>query len=477
MRTLLLSALLLAAGCEEGGDDTVYGSTDIRVDAGGETDDPDSVGTRMCVDSTGVVYMVWSDDRDGTSDIWLNRSNDAGRNFMTAAVRVNATQGSVSENPDVACTDNGVYVVWEDDRDGELENKNIYFNYSTDGGQTFQEVDTNLDADDEGDTISKGPRIDATGDRVHVVWFDDVNGAYDIFAATSGDGGASFGAPVRVDSDDEGDAYSAWPELVAAPGGYLYVAWEDSRDGDSDIYFSVSTDSGASFTSDLRIDLGDEVGENDSFEPRLAAEDGVVYVVWHDDRNGARDVYTNYSSDNGRSWASDAERVDSDNAGFFDSLYPSVAVQDGAAHIAWMDARNAGFDIYYRQHDGAAFTAEEQRLDTDSRGSANSIYPVIATSPDYIVVAWEDLRNDTSEVGYNDLYYNYSADFGETFRSDDLRLDSWESGTKYTEDLAIAIHRQEVMAGWTDGRRGSDDVFFTHLTIGEESSYVAPPAE
>jgi len=474
----LMISLLVVIACTSGNDNEDLVSSDIRLDGAAEGNTSDSQGVQMCSDDDGQVYVVWSDDRDGQQDIWLNVSVDGGRSWLVAPVKVNHGDGDAIE-PAIACSGNQVFVAWEDDRDGDLENHNIYFNVSSSAGQTpdsWLSEDIALDLDDDGRAMSLGPQGGVRDSVVHVGWFDAVNGAYDIFVATSMDNGATFGEPVRVDADQAGSAYSSYPKL-ALDDTRLYVVWEDSRDGLSDIYFSYSSDSGATFANDMRLDEGEDPGVNDSFSPVLSVEDGLVFVAWHDQRNGeARDVLMNWSSNSGGTWNGDSILVESDSPGFFDSIYPDVLVVNQTAHIAWQDARQGGYDIRYRRFADGAFDNEDQRLDLGDRaGFSNSLFPKLANGELGLVVAWEDRRDDSGD-GYNDLYYNYSEDDGLTFQEDDLRIDNVEEGSKYANEMQLDIQRQRMLVTWKDGRGGNADVYFHGMKVGKEAEYeVASP--
>ena len=449
-------------------------SSDIRIDGAGDNDNIDSAGVEMCAADEGQVYVAWYDDRDGKNDIWLNYSLDGGRSWLEVPIKVNHSENGAAVDPVIGCDGNRVYVAWEDERDGELENHNIYFNYSANAGQSWEAEDQLLDGDPDGRTMSLGAQIATWNSRVYVAWFDSANGAYDIYLASSADEGESFGEPVRVDSDSPGSAYSAYPQLGVAENGNVYVVWEDSRDELSDIYFSYSGDFGASFSNDFRLDGGDDAGSNDSFSPKLAVEGSNAYVIWHDDRNGDnRDIYMNWSSDSGGTWQGEALRVDGDVAGFSDSIYPSVVAYEGSALLTWQDARNgAGYDIYHRSFLDGTFSSDEVRLDLgDGQGYSNSLNPKTAVGENGLIVAWQDLRYDEVGEGYNDIFYNYSLDVGASFHSNDLRIDNVEAGSKFADELSVAVQRQRILAVWRDGRRGNSDIFFHGMKVGKEAEY------
>lgn len=480
MRHALLIALV--AGCAG---EQVLVSSDIRLDMADPGADPDSEDSQVC--SVGdEVYAVWADSRGGYSAIWLNESTDGGETWLDQPLLVSDGTGDAFR-PDIACTSDHVFVVWEDTRDGVLENKNVYLARAFRGSGGNLRIGDNvlLDDDEDGNHHSLRPQVAARGDGVWVVWSDQRNGAYDIYIATSEDTGENFYAPRRLDSDAMGAAYSSLPQ-IAARGGNVFVAWEDSRDGLSDIYGAWSSDGGLYFGPDFRLDLGDGAGSSDSFSPQVGLDaTGTAYVAWHDARNGpGRDIYINWTSNGGVSWAGEAVRVDSDNPGFNDSILPDVAVACGVGHLVWQDDRNGGYDIYYQRTIGGAFQDEERPINGGGRGEANSVDALIdawgpcATASDATVaVAWRDHRADGQALGYNDLYYAGSLDNGLTFSAIDLRLDALTPAASYKVDVDIALVGDQLRGVWVDGRAGSADVYFHGLTLGEQAELMSVDAD
>ena len=473
----------LVAGCGPGTDTgEIQGNLDIRIDmAENSGNDVDSHDTKMCVNDLGEIYVVWIDKRDGTEDIWFNRSINLGVDWLPAAIKLNRGVNNKVWNPSIACNDNGVYVVWEDDRDGELQNHNIYFNRSTDQGTTWAEKDFLLENDDEGRSFSQGPQIIAAGKRdLYVVWYDNLNGASDIILTASDNNGKDWGEPVRVDSDDPGEAFSGSPKIAATGSGNVYVVWEDTRNGNSDIYFARSENGGSSFRPDIRLDGGDEAGSSFSFSPHLCADGSNVYVVWHDARNaaegdggGGRDVFLNYSGDAGANWFNTAVRVDTDSPGFFNSLFPQCQAIGSTGYVAWYDNRPNGqiYDAWLRTFESGDPTGDEVRLSEPGNGfdngNGNSTDVVMASNGTEVVIAWEDERDgalNDAESGYNDLYYNYLQ--AGVPQGEDLRIDTFYPANSFKTDLNVALHGNLVFSTWTDGREGTSDVFFKKLVLG-----------
>ncbi len=470
MAVVLLLALV---ACKES---VVEGTRDVRVDHTTAESAVESTHPASCVAANGRIYVAWQDDRSGESGVWFNTSVDGGETWIQQDVRVDrGTVGAFA--PSLACAGERAWIAWEDERDGELRNRNIYVARTTDGGRSWAEEDVRLDGDVEGDAMSLGPQVLNVGDAVYVAWFDSRDGAYDIYLQSSLDQGASWRSePVRVDTDGAGEAYSAWPKLAANEDGAVVVAWEDARSGVSDVFVNQSPDFGATFPgTDTRLDLGAD--GSDSFLPRVAMDGDVVAVAWHDTRDGAgRSVLLSTSQDAGVTWPEAPLRMDSDPAGASDSIVPDVAVRGDRVHVAWQDDAMGGYDILVRSsQDGGLSFGEEIRMDRDTRGEAQSYDAVIRTRDDLVVVGWSDRRGDLENVGFNDIYYAYSEDGGVSFTGEDLRINSNAPGSAWARDLNLLLRGPDVVAVWADGRNGTSDILSGRRALGEESVYVPPP--
>jgi hypothetical protein len=473
----------LAVGCEQRV--LPQYTDDIRIDAASPSNDPDSFGTQMCATTNGsaaVVYVLFMDERDvpegGRADIWLNRSLDLGVTWLPAPIRVNHGDGSAVYAPTLHCSGSSVYVVWEDDRNGDLRNHDIYFNRSDDAGETFLAEDVLLEDAADGLSMSIHPRIAGDGDQLYVVWADNAAGAYDIHATMSPDGGQSWATTSRLDSDIAGASFSGAAALGLGRGANeIYVAWEDARDEGSDVYVARSTDGGLGYEKEDRVDVGDPDGVSNAFEPAVCVGDnGYAYVVWHDDRHGeAHDIYVNYTLDRGEHWLG-AFRLETDAPGVGNSLDPVCTAHEARLHVAWREKRAETFayDVFYRQVNAGIPVGAEVRLDVGipEEGIAESRSPVMAIDSGTVLVAWREARGEAAagtDAGYEELYYNY-AELGGTFDTEsDYRIDSTVDGTTIKSDLSVALIGSRWMAAWTDDRNGTDDVYFQSMPLGEQA--------
>lgn len=439
---------------------------------------------RMCTTVDGRVYATWTDDRRGFfRDVWFNRSDDGGRTWFPSPLRITRGSGDAS-GVSIDCNADRVFIAWEDTRDSETGYANIYVNLSTDGGVNWLQEDIRLDDDPEGRAISSAPQVLFSRGAVHVVWFDQVNGPPDIYAAYSPNLGKAWGPMTRVSGSPEeaGVHWSGNPRIATDGQNRLHVVWEDTRNGTQDIFHSAATkavtelakDEVLTFGNQTRLTKGEPRGTTYGFRPSIATSGNKIWVAWHDTRAGdARDIFLNFSGNGGENWLDAAVRVESDDAGLAESFNAVVCAKDEFVTVAWQDARDGGYDIYARTFKNGDPTSgeEEVRLDQDSRGSGNSVDPVLWCNDDLMLVAWEDQRAGGSS-GLNDLYYNY-CEFDEDgfcdWTNDEYRLDSIADGTKYTEDLNVSYVDGEVYALWTDNRDGNKDldIYFSFSELGE----------
>jgi hypothetical protein len=263
----------------------VYGDTiflKISKDNGASFNDAINLNTnadlafsrpRIAVSGSNV-YVVWVDSKD----IFFRASKDNGASFNDAinlsADSKNATASKRSDLPDIAISDNNVYVVWVDYTPG---NYDIFFRASKDNGSSFSNaVELSTIA-----ALSDLPHIAASGSNVYVVW-DDYNLAegLDIFLRASTDNGSSFGNAINLGRNT---GYSI-STPIAVSGSNVYVV---SSIGNIDIFLKTSKDNGANFGNAVNLSSN----QGGSSDPNIAVSGSNVYVVWEDYADGNAEVF------------------------------------------------------------------------------------------------------------------------------------------------------------------------------------------
>lgn len=202
--------------------------------------------------------------------------------------------------------------------------------------------------------------------------------------------------------------------------------------------------SGEEFKPNVRVDRDVGAGpvrKNAS----VAVEDGNIYIVWEDSRNGGMDVYYSKSSNEGTSFLPDIRVNDNPIDDGTLQQYPDVSTHNGTVFVVWDDGRaGAGTHrIYFsKSTDGYSFTANIQVSDSGN----SERYPSMAVDPvsGMIYVTWASLDRE--------IRLARSIDGGESFEPSVLVSDSWINHRKWP-DLAVGT-AGKVFAVWSDGRSG-----------------------
>lgn len=317
----------------------------VRINTGGfgtAQDDPAIVAT----DSH--IFVAWADQRSGTDhDIYFANSTDGGATWSDPNVKINTDVGITTQNsPALAVDSNGViYMVWQDNRDSN--HYDIYFAKSSDGGATWTDPNIRVNSDAT-TTNQRDPTIavDSQGD-IYVAWEDQITGNYDINFSKSVNGGDTWSDPsTRINSDVTAEDQRN-PYMAVDAQDKIYITWEDERNGDWDIYFAISVDGGNTWTNpNKRVDSDDTFASQNN--PTIAVGlNNIIYVAWHDNRNLDNDIYYAESNDGGNSWTHPNMRVNDDIAGN-NQLNPSIGVDSTVTvFVVWHDDRNSNSDIYF----------------------------------------------------------------------------------------------------------------------------------
>lgn len=423
------------------------------------------------------VYVVWEDGRSGMGrDVRFNRSLDGGATWMTTNTQLNTEGHAVRpfSSPQIVSTGDSVYVVWTDQRDGQVGN--IYLNASHDRGATWMSSDIRLDTDMGVTQASLTPLIEAIGDSVYVTWSDlrhdrTIWGlGSEVYFNRSLDGGLTWlSNDIRLTTHSPGFSRSGVSE-ISAFGDSVYVIWQDRRapgaDSSADIYFNRSLDRGATWlSSDVAVGEDETLGAFALYSDLLVT-DGALYVTWGEFRTGTVDVFFNCSRDGGVTWQSSDMRMGTDQPGTTWSSCPQIAGSGTDLYVTWYRQVNDtttwradGWEllIAHSPNGGATWFAPETRLDTGLSFAEGTRKVRITTSGDSVFVTWS---------AGNQLYLNRSTDAGATWLGEKIRLDTDRAQSHFQE---MAVSGDHVYVTWAD-RRGHffkdwHDVYFNRVRI------------
>lgn len=318
------------------------------------------------------VYFVYISNITARNNVYLRRSIDGGISF-SPPVMVNDVNGSEYDSVDIGLSysihvavanDGTIYVVWKDNRT-DASHSDIFLSKSTDGGQTFG---TNIRVNPYQSGAYHGYpwiTIDESG-VVYIAYTEISSTTQNVFLTKSLDGGSTFKAPVKV-NDDFINSYRGKKEIAISQDGKICMVWTDARNTGTtnwDIYFATSLDGGLSFSPNVRVNddngLSSQGIRSIQGTPSLAIdEEGGIHVVWKDFRDNQvndfvtpgdeRDVYYAFSKD-GKQFSRNVKANYIPDAIIADCADPNVAIDSNDnLHVVWSDSPYNYSDntIYY----------------------------------------------------------------------------------------------------------------------------------
>jgi hypothetical protein len=329
---------------------------------------------------TGCIHVVFYDNRTGSQQVYYKHSADSGATWSGDTMLSNGA--GFKAEPAVAASGGCVYVVWED-RDSGVYNAGVCYRRSTDAGLTWlAETLLALPAYN-----CRNPSVAAQDSFVHIAWADDSAGR-ELYYRRSTDYGAIWSDKVRLTNDIQ----ESWHPTLALHDSFVHLAWRDWRDRSFEIYYKRSTDYGATWA-------GDEILSGDlatgSYNPCIAADSGLVHVVWWDTRTSPFEIYYKNSTDEGVTWGDDVRLTD-DTTGSYNM---TVAVRGAAVHVVWEALYGTSFIMYKSSTDGGATWSTDTALTVTP--DYWSVSPCAAMDGSDVHLIWTDFRDSE----YGEIYY------------------------------------------------------------------------
>ncbi len=232
------------------------------------------------------VYAAWAERSGKHMAIRCARLNAGVTLAAEPALAVTAPQVADQLYPALVVLRSAVVLAWEDRHDGHTV---ILHAHTLDGRKFSKAQALNEQPRQRSQTLGRGTgaarvtlaRLDAG--RAAAAWLDKRNflGGYDVYAAQSEPGGGRF-LQNELILDDFGKNIGQWHAAIAARAGQLAVAWDDDRDGSSDIWLSWRTAS--SWSENLAVPGAAGTGIQAS-PAMVLGEDGSLHLAWIDQLN------------------------------------------------------------------------------------------------------------------------------------------------------------------------------------------------
>ena len=389
------------AGWEEVGDGSATGNG-VSNNAGHSAD------PSMAIAPDGTPYLAWTDVSSGSWQIYVRRWNGSKWEALDGSATgggISNSSGSATQPSLVIDPDSTPYVAWGDVTAGTKIYMRRWSGSSwveLGGSATGGGISNSTDADAPSLVIAPNSK------NPYVAWTDVPGICPEIYlrywngSSWAQLGGSASGGGIS----DSGcmDTVSN-PSLAIDAGDDPYVAWEDVRSGQYQIYLrrwdgSNWGELGGSATG------GGLSGQAGSAGPSLALDkDGNPCVAWVASDGADNEIYLRCW--NGSSWTALEGSASgggiSNNNG--NSTYPSLSLApDGTLYVAWQDSSGGDTEIYVRRWDGSNWVEIGTGSASGggiSNNTGNSEDPSLAIAPNSApYVAWED----TSGGGIQQIY-------------------------------------------------------------------------
>jgi Ca2+-binding RTX toxin-like protein len=330
----------------------------------------------VAFDSDGNVYVVYS-TFGSANTVVVARSTDGGQNFGLATI--------VTTDSPTASNLHTAMVTTRADPSGDDDVLVVFARVI--GGVEAIEAALSLDAGVSYPT-NNGQINDAL-QRTFVPWAEaDENGNFAVvWEVNQGGGvGAIFhdtldattlasgtdhtvspiqitdfaAATSRIPAQPERGIFSVATVDVDRTTGRVIVGYTNrvnTATNDTNIFVRFSDDDGVNWSAPIQVN--DDGTTTSQFMPRFAIDqsDQNVYAIWYDARNDTTNnqrvnIFSSFSIDGGANWSVNHQLTDAESdestanpARNFNNYleYIGLSAENGVAHVAWTDARDANF--------------------------------------------------------------------------------------------------------------------------------------
>jgi hypothetical protein len=211
------------------------------------------------------------------------------------------------------------------------------------------------------------------------------------------------------------------PQMAVSADNNVFIVWSGSAtgSGDTDIYFSKSTDGGKTFTPPIIMSTsgsqrtGSIVSPGIQQEARIATSGSNVYIIWSDYSAGPAQLIFVKSIDNGTTFSNPIPL----GTVFAAAGETRLAALDDNVYVAWVgsaDNVHAGSVLSRTSNDYGASFGETRSIS----GLGVASMPEIATSSvgDAVYITWFNTTiSEDGTVVNNDILVSKSTDAGQNF--------------------------------------------------------------
>jgi predicted lipoprotein with Yx(FWY)xxD motif len=401
----------------------------------------------MAGDGDGGAIIAWTDGRAGDDDIFAQRLDAKGRELWSAnGIPVCTARKDQTAPSIVADGSGGAVIVWIDDRNGDYD---IYAQRVGGEGRMLWQPGGVPVCTAPNDQVASTLVSDGSGGAI-VAWRDLRTGiSYDIYAQRLSPAGATRWSPGGV-AVCSAPGRQADPAIAGDASGGAVIAWLDNRGGSEEIYAQRLTAAGTpAWNLNGALVSGPAI---DCRSPGIIADGaGGGIVVWRDARSGSSyDIYAQRINGSGQvQWAGSGIPL---CAAPGDQESPRI-VTDGqrGGIVVWTDKRSGSTDIYAQHLDISGAVGWAVDGIPVCRAPGNQMYPAAAGDGlGGAIVTWLDERR-----GEGDIYAQRISGLGSAVWTADGIAVCTSPGEQFNPAVISGAARGAIIA-WYDYRSGAN---------------------
>ena len=377
---------------------------------------------------------------------------------------ISVTTASMNQNfPElVADGSGGAIVTWYDERNFSITSFDIYAQRLSSSGSTLWGATDIPICTASG--IQDFPQIisDDSGGSI-ITWRDNRSGNYDIYAQRiSSSGSTLWTLNGKAICNASGDQHR--PQLISDGSGGAIITWDDTRNGNSDIYAQYINNNGITQWALNGVAVCTVSGGQ--YNGKLVSDGGTgAIATWQDNRSVNPGFYGQRLNNSGNSvWTLNGLAI-STSAGiqyfYSPQFIPDVIADDsGGAFISWNDNHLGNYDIFCQHIDSTgSFLWTTSGISVCTVTGHQQSPQFVKDGSGGVIVTWQDNR-----LGFygqdEDIYAQRINSTGSTLWMDNGISVSTALNGQFTPQI-ISDSSGGAIISWWDTRNGfsNEDIY------------------
>ncbi len=287
----------------------------------------------LTIDENDNFYIVWQSNYLGQYDIFINKHNSSGIDLWSGQKK--ATQNNLSQkiDPQLTYASGTIFVVWQDNRD---DTGDIYLNILDQNGN-YQIVSDSKINTDLGNAVQSQPKIVAdTTNNALVAWLDNRNGLKDIYLTKIDQtGNKLWSSELKVNSEIPSIDHDNF-SLTTDQNNNIYITWSDDRTGQANIYWQkIDTDGNKLFFIDQELITQANLAQQTN--PKIVCDlNNDLFIAWQDNRGGQQDIFTHKLDSDGNTIWPQEQQINLNSEG--DQYLVDTTIYEGTKlALSWTD--------------------------------------------------------------------------------------------------------------------------------------------